>query len=262
MKHERERVRFLSPNQQFLLACHLKKKMSFRSEASNQNEGADEAFTMRALFQQIERLNMTINNYQDRLMRVEADQQQQRANNLRRHPRRALQVEEDIEEYDYPDGEEDHVSINGGERAMPRRERQGGGFRREPRRGVEVDRNIGSIKMKIPPFQGRNDPEAYLEWEKKMEMIFDCHRYSDEKKVKLAVVEFTDYAIVWWDQLVTNRRRNGEHPIDTWEEMKALMRRRFIPNHYYYDLFQKLQGLQQGSRSVDEYYKEMEVTLI
>ena len=76
---------------------------------------------MRALFQQIERLNMTINNYQDRLMRVEADQQQQRANNLRRHPRRALQVEEDIEEYDYPDGEEDHVSINGGERAKPRR---------------------------------------------------------------------------------------------------------------------------------------------
>ena len=100
-----------------------------------------------------------------------------------------------------------------------------------------MDRNIGSIKMKIPPFQGRNDPEAYLEWEKKMEMIFDCHRYSDEKKVKLAVVEFTDYAIVWWDQLVTNRRRNGEHPIDTWEEMKALMRRRFVPNHYYRDLF-------------------------
>ena len=163
MKHERERVRFLSPNKQFILACHLKKKMSFRSEASNQNEGADEAFTMRALFQQIERLNMTINNYQDRLMRVEADQQQQRANNLRRHPRRALLGEEDIEEYDYPDGEEDHVSINGGERAMPRRERQGGGFRREPRRGIEVDRNIGSIKMKIPPFQGRNDPEAYLE---------------------------------------------------------------------------------------------------
>ena len=48
---------------------------------------------------------MTINNYQDRLMRVEADQQQQRANNLRRHPRQALLVEEDIEEYDHPDGE-------------------------------------------------------------------------------------------------------------------------------------------------------------
>jgi hypothetical protein len=26
-----------------------------------------------------------------------------------------------------------------------------------------VDRNLGSIKMKIPSFQGRTDPETYLE---------------------------------------------------------------------------------------------------
>ena len=62
------------------------------------------------------------------------------------------------------------------------------------------------IKMKIPSFQGRNDLEAYLEWEKKVEMVFDCHHYFEEKKVKLAAIEFTDYAIIWWDQLVTTRR--------------------------------------------------------
>uniref|UniRef100_A0A2N9GLT9 Reverse transcriptase RNase H-like domain-containing protein n=1 Tax=Fagus sylvatica TaxID=28930 RepID=A0A2N9GLT9_FAGSY len=59
--------------------------------------------------------------------------------------------------------------------------------------------------MKIPSFQGRTDPEVYLEWEKKIDLVFDCHNYSEEKKVKLAVIEFTDYAIIWWDQLVTNR---------------------------------------------------------
>jgi hypothetical protein len=37
--------------------------------------------------------------------------------------------------------------------------------------------------MKIPSFQGKNDPEAYLEWEKKVELIFECHNYSEEKKV-------------------------------------------------------------------------------
>ena len=60
--------------------------------------------------------------------------------------------------------------------------------------------------MRIPPFQGKNDPEAYLEWEKKIELVFDCHNYSESKKVKLAAIEFSDYAIVWWDQLVTSRR--------------------------------------------------------
>ena len=41
-----------------------------------------------------------------------------------------------------------------------------------------------------------------------------------------------------------------------------LMRRRFVPNHYYRDLYLKLQGLKQGSRSEDEYFKEMEIAMI
>ncbi|XP_062087666.1 uncharacterized protein LOC133794454, partial [Humulus lupulus] len=126
----------------------------------------------------------------------------------------------------------------------------------------QVDNYLGNIKMRIPAFQGKSDPEAYLEWEKKMELVFDCHNYSDMKKVKLAAIEFTDYAIVWWDQLCINRRRNGDRPIDTWEAMKRVMRRRFVPPHYYRDLYLKLQGLRQGYRSVYEYYKEMEMAMI
>ena len=92
--------------------------------------------------------------------------------------------------------------------------------------------------------------------------MFDCHNYSEEKKVKLATVEFSDYASIWWDQFVISRRRNGERPIQTWEEMKAVMRKRFIPSHYYRDLHRKLQSLTQGSMSVEDYYKEMEIAMI
>ncbi|KAI9153056.1 hypothetical protein LWI28_005142 [Acer negundo] len=103
---------------------------------------------------------------------------------------------------------------------------------------------------------------AYLEWEKRIELVFDCHDYSELKKVKLAAIEFTDYAIVWWDQLIVSRRRNGKRPIETWEEMKTVMRRRFIPSHYYRGLFQKLQTLTQGSKCVEYYYKEIEIAMI
>jgi hypothetical protein len=116
--------------------------------------------------------------------------------------------------------------------------------------------------MKISSFQGRTDLEVYLEWEKKIDLVFDCHNYSEEKKVKFAVIEFTDYAIIWWDQLVTNRRRNNERPVKTRGELKALMRRRFVPIHFYRDLYQRLQNLIQGSRSVEDYHKEMEVAMI
>ena len=59
-----------------------------------------------------------------------------------------------------------------------------------------------------------------------------------------------------------NRRRNYKRPIETWEEMKATIRRRFVPSHYYRDLYQKLQSLTQGYRSVDDYHKEMEIAMI
>jgi hypothetical protein len=37
-----------------------------------------------------------------------------------------------------------------------------------------------------------------------------------EKKVKLVVIEFTEYAIIWCDKLVLNRRRNHKNQIATW----------------------------------------------
>ncbi|RDX73702.1 hypothetical protein CR513_46657, partial [Mucuna pruriens] len=74
--------------------------------------------------------------------------------------------------------------------------------------------------MTIPTFQGKNDLELYLEWERKVEHVFDCHNYSEEKK----------------DQFVINRRRNEEKPIHTWEDMKSIIRRRFVPSHYHRDL--------------------------
>jgi len=31
----------------------------------------------------------------------------------------------------------------------------------------DMDGDLDTIKLKIPNFQGKNDPEAYLEWEKR-----------------------------------------------------------------------------------------------
>jgi hypothetical protein len=176
----------------------------------------------------------------------------------RQHERR---VENEYENDGGGEDEEDLASeVGSGRHRRVRRER--GHEWRNPGGRDGVDRSLGSIKIKIPSFQGRTDPEVYLEWEKKIDLVFDCHNYSEEKKVKLAVIEFTDYAIIWWDQLVTNRRRNNERPVETWGELKALMRRRFVPSHFYRDLYQRLQNLIQGSRSVEDYHKEMEVAMI
>jgi len=61
----------------------------------------------------------------------------------------------------------------------------------------DVDGDLDVIKLKIPSFQGRNNPEVYLVWGKKVDWFFYCHNYSEVKNVKLVVIEFMDYALIW-----------------------------------------------------------------
>ena len=149
----------------------------------------------------------------DRMSRVELEQFHERVEQSleypqnpptwrkrERLPRRGVQVEEEEYERDGFEDEIDHDSVVSGRRY--------GGRLREARN--REDNNLGSIKMRIPSLQGKNDLEAYLEWERKVKMVFYCHNYSENKKVKLVVIEFLDYAIVWWDQLVLNKIRNKE----------------------------------------------------
>ena len=121
--------------------------------------------------------------------------------------------------------------------------------------------NLRNLKLSVPSFRGTSDPEEYTDWVRKMELLFSCQEYSEEEKVRVAVVEFTDYALTWWDLLETNARRRGEQRVRTWAELKRVMGRRFVPEHYHRDLYQKLQGLQQGNRSVEDFYKELEMLL-
>ncbi|RDY12173.1 hypothetical protein CR513_03067, partial [Mucuna pruriens] len=125
----------------------------------------------------------------------------------------------------------------------------------------EVNQDVTITRMTIPAFQGKSDPKVYLEWERKVEYVFDCHNYSEEKKVKLVVIKFIEYASIWWNQFVINRRRNGERLIRTWEDMKSIMRRRFVSNQYHRDLRRKLQCLTQGSMSMQNYYEEMKIVM-
>ncbi|KAL4290500.1 hypothetical protein GQ457_14G015810 [Hibiscus cannabinus] len=125
--------------------------------------------------------------------------------------------------------------------------------------GGEIEKNVNE---KEQPANNQPHLQPRRNWEKKIEHIFECHNYSERKKVQIDALEFTHYAINWWNQLTVNRRRNGERPVSTWDEMKAIMRKRFIPTHYHRELLRKLQNLTQGSMSVEDYFKEMELAMI
>ena len=119
--------------------------------------------------------------------------------------------------------------------------------------------NESDLKIKYPTFKGNSNPDLYLDWEMKFEQIFRMSDWSEEKKVKLASFQFSDFAIVWWEDLQLKRRLKGKGPPHTWEKLKRLMRKKYVPSYYYRELNRKLRMFGQGSMAVDEYVHELDL---
>jgi hypothetical protein len=172
-------------------------------------------FQMQAMTQMIERMNFVMGNVCDRLDRVEkrgneASTSTQNVRKLGAEPKANGGSRVERPRWaDYEDFGEDVDDIGDGgfkDEAIGHREgfrqprnrrdygnRTRGQFgQRENFRNVgghaDLDGDLDAIKLKIPSFQGKNNPEAYLEWEKKVVWIFYCHNYSEAKKVKLVVI--------------------------------------------------------------------------
>jgi len=54
--------------------------------------------------------------------------------------------------------------------------------RRRDNDGELRQNRMEGVKLKIPPFKGKGDLEAYLEWELKIEHLFSCYNYTEEQK--------------------------------------------------------------------------------
>jgi len=97
---------------------------------------------------------------------------------------------------------------------------------------MEGQNRIEGVKLNVHPFKGRSDPDAYLDWEMKIDHVFSCNDYTEEQKLKLAIAEFSDYGLVWWNKNQREMIREEEREIDTWTEMRRVMRKRYVPTSY------------------------------
>jgi len=74
---------------------------------------------------------------------------------------------------------------------------------REARKRGHFRRNPSQEKQtpKIPKFYGGSDPKIFLDWEAKVDQIFNENHVKDQAQVDLVVLGFLDYAMTWWHQL-------------------------------------------------------------
>ena len=104
---------------------------------------------------------------------------------------------------------------------------------------MEWQNRIEGVKLSIPPFKGKSDPNAYLDQEMKIEHVFSCNDYTEEQKVKLAAAKFSYYAIFWWNKNQREMMREKGWEIDTWNEMRRVMQKRYVPTSYNRTMRQK-----------------------
>jgi len=108
---------------------------------------------------------------------------------------------------------------------------------------IEGQDRIEGVKLSVPPFKGRSDPNAYLDWEMKIQHAFSYNDYPEEHKMKLAAATFSDFALVWLKKNQREMKREEGQEIDTWIEMRKVMRKRYVPTSYSRTMRQKLQRL-------------------
>jgi hypothetical protein len=85
---------------------------------------------------------------------------------------------------------------------------------------------------------------------------FDYDEVPNEKKVKFSVTKMKGHALLWWDGVQEERKRNNKQPIRNWDRMVAKLKGKFLPKDYQLTLYRQMQNLRQRLLTVREYTEE------
>lgn len=78
------------------------------------------------------------------------------------------------------------------------------------------------IKVEIPEYDGKLDPDEFVEWMRTVECSFDYKETFDEHKVKIVAMKLRRYASTWWANTRIKRERLGKKKVKEWPKMKKI----------------------------------------
>jgi hypothetical protein len=77
--------------------------------------------------------------------------------------------------------------------------------------------SYSTLPFTIPPYNGKYDPTAYIDWELVGEQKFSYHDIPAISQVQTAISVFTNLALFWW-----HHEYKQKHPT-TWAKLKSAM---------------------------------------
>ncbi|CAA0815861.1 Unknown protein, partial [Striga hermonthica] len=109
-------------------------------------------------------------------------------------------------------------------------------------------------RMNAPTFAGTENPTPVLEWIKELDKIFAVLPLPDRQRVSLAAYQMKEDASDWWIDHWARRPEAELHAL-TWEQMKMMVRSKFVPQSFWDRMEHEFYHLQQGSSTMDEYVR-------
>ncbi|CAA0833578.1 F-box associated ubiquitination effector family protein, partial [Striga hermonthica] len=112
------------------------------------------------------------------------------------------------------------------------------------------------FRVDIPEFAGGVDGSDFVEWWASVEAVLRFKGVPEDRRVGLVATRFRGRAATWWMQLTSMRHRQGKPELTSWSNFRKYVEREFVPFNYDSLVYQQLQNLRQGSRTVDDYTNE------
>jgi hypothetical protein len=88
---------------------------------------------------------------------------------------------------------------------------------------AHANQQVSIFELKIPKFQGDQQPKEFLDCVLVVEEVFEFNRAPNERRVSLVVHTFRGRVVAWWQQLKKNRVRQGKLKINSWEHLLKKM---------------------------------------
>jgi len=88
---------------------------------------------------------------------------------------------------------------------------------------------LKSIKIDVPNFEGRHDPQLFIDWTLQLDRYFIWYELTESRKIKYTAMKLSGQASQYWINLENGRASRGRPPIDTWDRMKEELETNYVP---------------------------------
>ena len=85
-----------------------------------------------------------------------------------------------------------------------------------------------------------------------MDHYFEWYDMSDERRVRFAKMKLIGQAKLYWTNYERLMTRGYHAPVIHWEEMKEILKEKYVPPTYRQKMLDQWQRLSKGSRPISE----------